>query len=59
MLLLVVEDRYVADYSIYEQNTEPDTLYSTTTKAVRASKNRKNPMTKKNQFHAKRKVFYR
>jgi hypothetical protein len=43
-----------------ELKTEPDKLYNSTTKAVRTSKSsKKPPITKKNIFYGKRKVFNR
>jgi hypothetical protein len=56
----LVEDKYVVDYPIDKPKTEPDMLYNSTTKAVRVSKrSKKPPITKKNDFYGKRKVFNR
>jgi hypothetical protein len=55
---LVIEDKYVADYPIDDPKTEPDELHNSTAKAVRMSKRlKKPPITKKNYFYGKRKVF--
>jgi hypothetical protein len=44
---LVVEEKYVVvDYPIDKPKTEPDKLYNSTTKAVRASKRSKKPQYK-------------
>jgi hypothetical protein len=44
-------DKYVVDCPVDELKTEPDKLYSSTTKAVRVSKRlKKPPIKKKNYF---------
>jgi hypothetical protein len=46
----VVEDKYVVDYPLDEPKTEPDKLYSFTTKARTSKRTKKPPITKKNDL---------
>jgi hypothetical protein len=56
----LLEDKYIVDYPTDEPKTEPDKPYNSTTEAIRTYKrSKKPPVTKKNDFNGKRKVFDR